>query len=429
MSWIRRRTREAEQPDDRLPDLEFLALVKESLEALAPGVTRGAELKGNSLLSPNGWAVGVTPPQHGGGRHYDLIAFPDVSIQPDVPCFMDCVVAMSADPREAADAWVQTAGACLLELLDQRERFADMEGPESVRGVPGWRSIVSGAVAFGLDAAENRRMQGALLAANVLHRIADTFTADLESPFFNGVKVFYGGRPGAMQAEIRVNGERHEAASAAMAALDLPEPAVFTAVRYYALLLPVPAGSDVPSGPEAGPESEACGSHGAQCCCGGELDPEHPGFELSLPHLVAELSEEERAACVRVDTGTMMIADGVGNFLKVRLPISLEDGRTVVHLLWIYLEARVIDEVVARVHDGTLPGHRFEGLLCNAVGPWGEEVLRAPVVLEGRPATREGRVPYCEVVESSHPLLAKVLSDRWPAEFVLGERDPRLRVN
>jgi hypothetical protein len=36
-----------------------------SLEAFAPGVTEGAELKGNSLLSPHGWAVAVAPPQHG----------------------------------------------------------------------------------------------------------------------------------------------------------------------------------------------------------------------------------------------------------------------------------------------------------------------------------------------------------------------------
>jgi len=36
-----------------------------------------------------------------------------------------------------------------------------------------------------------------------------------------------------MNAEIRINGDRH-AASAAMAALGLPEPTVFTAVRYFA---------------------------------------------------------------------------------------------------------------------------------------------------------------------------------------------------
>ncbi|MFF3890031.1 DUF6348 family protein [Streptomyces sp. NPDC001914] len=258
MPWIRRRARSARKPEGRLADLEFLAVVKASLESYAPGVTEGAVLKGNSLSSPHGWAVGVTPPHHGGGHHYDLVAMPDVSLQPDVPCFMDCVVAMSGDPRHAADAWVQTAGACLLELLDPRGQFADHVSPDDERGVPGWHSIVSGAVGLGLDTDENRRMQSALLDLNILHRVANTFAADLESPFFNGVKVFYGGRPGAMEAEIRVNGERHEAASAAMAQLNLPEPKVFTAVRSYALLLPEPddgGGSDAPS---AHPERTDC---------------------------------------------------------------------------------------------------------------------------------------------------------------------------
>ncbi|MFE2584403.1 DUF6348 family protein [Streptomyces sp. NPDC059378] len=246
MPWIRRRARQPEPSPERLPDLEFLALVRASLEEYAPGVTQGAELKGQSLLSPQGWAVAVAPPHHGGGRHYDLVALPDVSIQPDVPCFMDCVVAMSGDPRQAADAWVETAGACLLELLDPQQRFAEHMGPGDERGVPGMHAIISGVVGLGLDASENRRVQTALVEANVLHRLADTFAADLESPFFNGVKVFYGGRPGSMQTEIRVNGERHEAASAAMASLDLPEPSVFTAVRHYALLIPEQADGGEP---------------------------------------------------------------------------------------------------------------------------------------------------------------------------------------
>ncbi|MET8454320.1 DUF6348 family protein [Streptomyces sp. NPDC005209] len=168
MPWTRRRARAAEPPEERLPDLEFLALVKASLEAYAPCVTEGAELKGDSLLSPHGWAVAVAPPHHGGGGHYDLVALPDVTVQQDVPCFMDCVVAMSGNPRQAADAWVQAAGACLLELLAPRGRFADHVSPVEERGVPGWHSITSGVVGFGLEAAENRRLQTALLHANVL---------------------------------------------------------------------------------------------------------------------------------------------------------------------------------------------------------------------------------------------------------------------
>lgn len=55
MPLIRRAKRPAEPPPERLADLEFLALVKASLEAYVPGVTRGAELRGNSLISPQGW--------------------------------------------------------------------------------------------------------------------------------------------------------------------------------------------------------------------------------------------------------------------------------------------------------------------------------------------------------------------------------------
>ena len=407
------------------------------LEEYAPGVTRGAELKGNSLISPQGWAVAVAPPHHGGGHHYDLVALPDVSVQPDVPLFMDCVVAMSGNPRQAADSWVQTAGACLLELLDRRSRFADHAGPGDERGVPGWHVIASGAVGVGLDVAQSQRLQLALVNANVLHHIADSFTADLESPFFNGVKVFYGGQPGAMQAEVRVNGERHEAASAALAALNLPEPAVFTAVRSYALLLPVPSAGGEPSYPAVRLELDGlkspdgadghCHEHGAACGCGGHLDPERPGFALLWPHLVAELSDAERSRRIEVDTGVIMIVDGVGNFLKVRLPIPLEDGRTVVYLAWVYLEAPVIDEFVKSVKDRTLEGRRFAGLLCNAIEPWGEDLLRAPVVLGGQRFNEDGSIAYSEVLESGDPLLSEVLRKRWPAQFVLGDRDPRLR--
>lgn len=159
---------------------------------------------------------------------------------------------------------------------------------------------------------------------------------------------------------------------------------------------------------------------GAACDCGGHLDPEHPGFDLALPHLVAELSEEERRRRVKSDTGVITIVEDVGNFLKVHLPIRLDDGGTVV-----YLHAAMIDVFVQRVRNGNLAGHRFECLLCNAIGPWGERVLRAPVVLGGQQVNEAGSVRRSEVLESSDPLLGKVLSETSPAAFVLGGRFPR----
>ncbi|GAA2647978.1 MULTISPECIES: DUF6348 family protein [Streptomyces] len=414
MSWIRRRPRATEPHAGRLPDLDFLALVRDALEEVAPGCTAGAGLKGNSLESPHGWAVAVGPAGHGDERHYDLIAFPDVSIQPDVPCFVDCVVVVTT-PRDAAGLWARSAGACLLGLLYEHEELAEHCGPDEGRGVPGWRSITSGVLAYGLSDTENLRLQNALLEADVLREIADTFTADLESPWFNGVRVFYGGAPGAVEAEVRVNGERHEAASAALAALGLPEPAVFTVARSFTLVLPVGSGQ----------EAHGHGADGCGCDCGGTLDPEHPGFAHALPHLIGELSPAEQAERVTVDTGAMIVARGVGNFLKVRLPIRLDDGRTVVHLAWVRLAAEVIQDYTRRVHDGTLEGHRFEGLFGNAIEPWGEELLQAPVLLGGQREEADGSIRPSEVLDSEHPLLARILHESWPAAFVLGDRDPR----
>lgn len=141
-----------------------------------------------------------------------------------------------------------------------------------------------------------------------------------------------------------------------------------------------------------------------------------------MPHLVAELSEKERRRRVRTDTGAMMIADGVGNFLKVRLPVQLDDGRTVVFLAWVYLKAEVLSEYVERVHNGSLDGFQFEGLFCNAVEPWGEELLRAPVVLGGQRHNEDGSIAITEVLDTSHPLLSRVLRERWPTELVLSAR-------
>ena len=182
MPWIRRERHGAEPRSARLPDLEFLALVRSSLEECAPGVTQEARLKGQSLFSPQGWVIAVAPQTHGGDHHYDLVAFPRVDTAPgagmqsDLPCFVDCAVAMTGNPRHAADMWVQTAGMCLLELRERRGRFADHIGPGDQRYVPGWHTIASGAAGFGLEVAQTERLQAALLEANVLNRVADTFS-------------------------------------------------------------------------------------------------------------------------------------------------------------------------------------------------------------------------------------------------------------
>ncbi|GLW71569.1 hypothetical protein Kpho02_38680 [Kitasatospora phosalacinea] len=285
MFWTRRSKKAPAPSDGRLPAARFLALVREALEEVAPGFTEGVVIKDDLMVSPHDWAVVLLPPQHSTGRHYDLVATPDLRLPGQEWTFADCVTAFSADERDTAASWAQTTGACLVELVDGRGHFAERVAPGDAGGVPGWGLIVSGAIGFGHDVTENRKLQGALLLANVLPRTAHTFTADLTSPHVNGVKVFYGGAPGAVQAEVRVNGERHEAASAALAALGLPEPAAPAVARYYALMLPLPENAelfadrdeDPADHADHGDHADGCGC-GDACGCGGRIDPEHPGF-------------------------------------------------------------------------------------------------------------------------------------------------------
>lgn len=115
-----------------------------------------------------------------------------------------------------------------------------------------------------------------------------------------------------------------------------------------------------------------------------------------------------------------MVVTGAGDSLKVRPPIQLEDGRTLVYLAWVVLEASVIEEVVRRVHAGTRPGHQFPGLFCNVVEPWGKTLSRSPVTLEGRQPTEPGGVGIPEIVASTdQPRAEGVLGRQWPAEAVL----------
>jgi hypothetical protein len=77
---------------------------------------------------------------------------------------------------------------------------------------------------------------------------------------------------------------------------------------------------------------------------------------------------------------------------------------------------------VRRVHNDSLEGFRFEGLFCNAVEPWGEALLQAPVVLGGQRRNEGGSIRITEVLDTSDPLLKRVLTERWSAEVVLGPR-------
>ena len=60
---------------------------------------------------------------------------------------------------------------------------------------------------------------------------------EIDRPYLNGIKFFLAGSKDSESAEVRINGRRSEAASAALAALDWPRPEKLAAGRAYVILV------------------------------------------------------------------------------------------------------------------------------------------------------------------------------------------------
>jgi hypothetical protein len=114
------------------------------------------------------------------------------------------------------------------------ERPNHFHGSDSA-GLPGWHSVVSGVLAYGPDATSNNALQAALAGHDVLRAIAPQLLPTLDRNTPNGIKVFCRCKPTSGISEVRVNGQRHEEASQALAALSWPEVTAPTSARFYAV--------------------------------------------------------------------------------------------------------------------------------------------------------------------------------------------------
>jgi hypothetical protein len=100
--------------------------------------------------------------------------------------------------------------------------------------VPGWHAVQGPACVFGFG---NEALAEWLGGNHVLPALAPRLLPELGHPLLNGVKLFLGGRAGDDVAEVRVNGEVSEPASAALRGLDWPRGERLAWARLYVLLL------------------------------------------------------------------------------------------------------------------------------------------------------------------------------------------------
>jgi Family of unknown function (DUF6348) len=231
MIWERRRSpNSAERPSND----EVLELLRDALGEIAPPLVDGCQIHNGMLAGVQGWGLVALPNHTDDPRHFDIgfILWPQPAI------VEDCINGIGS-PHEAAAMmiriWRETSGACLAEMLTRRGEFAShVDGSDSV-GLPGWHSVVSKVLAYGPDPTSNDTLQGALVHRDVLREIAPQLVPALDRPAHNGIKVFYQRTPTSATAEVRVNGQPHQAASRALAALPWPEVTAPAIARFYAV--------------------------------------------------------------------------------------------------------------------------------------------------------------------------------------------------
>jgi hypothetical protein len=165
------------------------------------------------------------------------------SLKPRLPALADDISGLEPG-REwaemAADIWLETSGACLLEMLTRRGEFADHLDIGNPAGIPRWHTIASGILAYGpdVDDAGRTALQQAMAEHKVLNRLSDILIPLLTNPVHNSIKVLCAQGPDSLVAEVRVNGIPHATASQALASLDWPEVKQPAVARCYAVAFP-----------------------------------------------------------------------------------------------------------------------------------------------------------------------------------------------
>lgn len=208
---------------------------RDALNALKPGWV----ITERGLVGPGGALVRL------GQRHSsDDEGHVDVQFEPDEAkplktSLWDCVSGFGDSPTEnartAAHLWSHTTAGAFLEFkYSGRGEFADHYRGADPLGFVGWHVISGAVMGFGKGDSPGRLQQWYLDNA-VLPALSRAMSASMDEracPY--GIKILMGGD---CVAEVRLDGERHESASAALAALPWPRLNPPGFIRCYLLVL------------------------------------------------------------------------------------------------------------------------------------------------------------------------------------------------
>jgi hypothetical protein len=180
---------------------------------------------------------------HGDYRNHVDIGFYLNRDRADAPVLWDCVAGPGNDLRAAADfaasAWAQSTAPPILELLHGDGRFAEHSNGDDGIGLPGWHGILGPLLGYGSDSAEP--LQTWCLKNPLIPALQAYLAPRLADGLVHGVKFLLGAMdPGI--AEVRINGQRDDAASEALFRLPWPRGRRSVLRSYAVFVHPHPPG-------------------------------------------------------------------------------------------------------------------------------------------------------------------------------------------
>jgi hypothetical protein len=214
----------------RPSDDQLMDLLRSRLREIAPRVAAGSRVD-QGVLQGRSWSMLALPNHTGRPSHFDIGFTVATSRVTTSPVVIDCI--SGTGPLKDAvdqmlDVWAQTSAACFLELVSPGGSSATRRPGSDPGAVPGWETIVSAVIGYGVH---EEALREALSARPVLPELALELPRDRP----NGIKVYLHRTPAGTTGEVRVNGAVDAAASHLLAAMDWPEVKGPTTARFYAV--------------------------------------------------------------------------------------------------------------------------------------------------------------------------------------------------
>ncbi|MET7419938.1 DUF2199 domain-containing protein [Dactylosporangium sp. NPDC005555] len=158
--------------------------------------------------------------------------------------------------------------------------------------------------------------------------------------------------------------------------------------------------------------------HDPSCrLCGSGLDPAQLDVRVLLPDVLLDAPREEWGR------EPLLEVYGFGAFVRCLLPVHLSGGMLLTFGTWLSVHPDDLRHAREVWRTADYPSLELDGTLANAIQPWGQAILDAPVRVAVRKADE---IPY--VVASPHATLGRVIADEWDRDTVLGSLATALPV-